>query len=187
MSGHSKWSTIKHKKGALDAKRGKLFSQLSKQIRVAVKEGASSDPKSSPVLRLALDKAKAANMPKDKIQKAIDRGMGKGKQGQIQEVIYEGFSSTGVGMLIIAQTDNTQRSSAEIKAALSRNNASLGSPGSANYLFERLDDGSYQANMLMPISLEEKKKLEKLVDILLNLEDIEEVVVATKLDTLEES
>lgn len=177
MSGHSKWSTIKHKKGAADAKRGKLFSQISKNIRIATKTLGSGDPKHNSGLRLAIEKARAANMSKENIQKAIDRGLGKGKSGQIEEVVYEGFGPSGVGVLVIALTDNKQRTSANIKNIFAKNGGSLGSPGSAKYLFQRSDDGNeYTVVVPLPVTDEAiKHQIESLLESLLEDEDVEDV------------
>ncbi|MEN8253673.1 MAG: YebC/PmpR family DNA-binding transcriptional regulator [Patescibacteria group bacterium] len=182
MSGHSKWSTIKHKKGITDAKRGKLFSQLAKNIRIATKEGGSGDPKINSSLRLAIDKARAANMPKENLQRAIDRGMGKGKGGQIQEILYEGFGPGGVAMLIVSLTDNKQRTSAEIKNILSKAGGSLGSPGSASYMFKREKDFNY--TVIIPTVVDDEslqKKLEELMDKLRENEDVEDVYCTANL------
>lgn len=189
MAGHSKWNNIKNRKGAVDAKRGKVFSQLSKLIRIAVKEGGSGDPQFNPSLRTVLDKARAANMPKDNIQKAIERGLGKSASGQaIQEVVYEAFGPAGSALLIVAQTDNLNRTSGEIKFALSRNHGSLGSPGSASYLFTRNDQGEFVPNM--PYALEDPKDLEKiqnLIEVLRENEDVEDIYASVELPDMEES
>ena len=179
MSGHSKWSTIKHKKGALDEKKGRVFSQLAKLIRVAVKQGKSGDVNFNPSLRIVVEKAKSANMPREKIQKAIDRGLGKSSSGKvIQEIVYEGFGPHGIGMLIIAMTDNSQRTSAEIRNILSKAGGSLGSPGSAMYLFTR-DGEDYTTTIPMPVTDPNLiEKLENLFDELRELDEVEEVVSA---------
>ena len=177
MSGHSKWSTIKHKKGALDAKRGKIFSQISKDIRVAVKSGGE-DEGSNPRLRTSLEKARTANMPKENIQRALDRGMGRGKNGTIAEVVYEGFGPGGVGMMIVAMTDNRQRTSADVKSILAKSGGSLGSPGSAAYMFERDGEGGYQVKMAIPADEQSTQKLEDLADELLAHDDVEDVYLA---------
>jgi len=177
MSGHSKWSTIKHKKGALDAKRGKIFSQISKDIRVAVKSGGE-DEGSNPRLRTSLEKARTANMPKENIQRALDRGMGRGKNGTIAEVVYEGFGPGGVGMMIVAMTDNRQRTSADVKSILAKSGGSLGSPGSAAYMFERDGEGGYQVKMAIPADEQSTQKLEDLADELRAHDDVEDVYLA---------
>lgn len=176
MAGHSKWANIKNRKGAQDAKRGKIFSQVSKLIKAAVKEGGSGDPQFNPGLRTALDKAKAANMPKDKIQKAIDRGLGKTASGaSIQEVVYEGYGPNGVGVIAVAMTDNVQRTASDVKFIFSRNNASLGGPNSVMFMFERNQEGEYQPTMPIEVDQPTRDQVEKLVDELRENEDIEDV------------
>jgi YebC/PmpR family DNA-binding regulatory protein len=177
MAGHSKWNNIKNRKGAVDAKRGKIFTQLSKLIKTAVKEGGSGDPQSNAALRLAMDKARAANMPKEKIQKAIDRGLGKSTSGaSLQEIIYEGYGPGGVGFLINAVTDNANRTSSEIKYIFSRSGGSLGGPGSVAYMFERNQAGDYETTMPMIITDEkEQQALQKVIDNLRENDDVEDV------------
>jgi YebC/PmpR family DNA-binding regulatory protein len=137
MSGHSKWSSIKHKKGAADAKRGKLFSKLARAITVAARDGGG-DPDGNPALATAVQKARDASMPKDKIQKAIDTGTGAGSDGEaIERVIYEGYGPAGVAVLVEALTDNRNRASAEIRFAFSKNGGNLGEPGSVAWIFEK--------------------------------------------------
>jgi YebC/PmpR family DNA-binding regulatory protein len=137
MSGHSKWSSIKHKKGAADAKRGKLFSKLARAITVAAREGGG-DPEGNPALATAVQKARDASMPKDKIQKAIDTGTGAGSASEaIERVIYEGYGPAGVAVLVEALTDNRNRASAEIRFAFSKNGGNLGEPGSVAWIFEK--------------------------------------------------
>jgi YebC/PmpR family DNA-binding regulatory protein len=184
MAGHSKWNNIKNRKGAVDAKRGKIFSNISKLIRIAVREGKSGDPKLNPSLRVALDKARAANMPKTNIQKAIERGLGKTSSGNvIQEIVYEGFGPGGVATIVVAMTDNPNRTAAEVKFAFSRNEGSLGSPGSAMYMFKRNNDGGYECTM--PMELEDKQAINSLNSMLEKLresEDVEDIYLATKLE-----
>lgn len=175
MSGHSKWATIKHKKGAQDAKRGKLFSQLAKNIRVAVKEGGSGDPNQNPGLRLAVDKARAANMPSDNIKRAIDRGLGTGKGGQLEEVMYEGYGPNGVGFIVTVITDNKMRTASEIRSLFSRSGGSLGGPGSAAFLFERDDDGNYVVKIPVTLSESDFVVIEKFEESLQEHDDVEEV------------
>jgi YebC/PmpR family DNA-binding regulatory protein len=182
MAGHSKWNNIKNRKGAADEKRATVFAQLSKQIRIAVKEGKSDNPQFNPTLRLALDKARAANMPKDKIQRALDRGMGRGAAGAtIQEVTYEAFGPGGVALLIQAVTDNLNRTGGEIRFALSRNGGSLAGPGSAKYMFERTADGhGYQTTMPMDVSDADGEALLTLIEALQEHDDVEEVFTNAK-------
>lgn len=181
MSGHSKWNNIKNRKGAQDKLKSKNFSQLSRLIRAATKQGASGDPKSNPSLRLILDKARVANMPKEKVQKAIDAALGKGTGSQIQEIVYEGFGPGGVGMMIVALTDNLNRSSSEIRFLLSKYSGSLGSPGSVKYMFTRGEEGEFVATMKFPVSAEDNDKLLELIDVLRDNEDVEDVFVACDL------
>lgn len=181
MAGHSKWNNIKNRKGAVDTKRAKIFGQLAKQIRIAVREGKSGDPKSNPTLRMVLEKARAANMPKENIQKAIERGLGKSASGaSIQEVVYEGFAPGGVAILIVAQSDNANRTSSEIKFILSRAGGSLGGPGSAMYMFERSGD-EFVCTMPLTVDAESTEKLYALVQSLRENDDVEEVFLATEL------
>jgi len=137
MSGHSKWSSIKHKKGAADAKRGKLFSKLARAIIVAARDGGG-DPENNPTLATAIQKARDVSMPKDNIQRAIDRGTGAGADSAaIEHILYEGYGPGGVAILVEALTDNRNRASAEIRFAFSSHGGSLGEPGSVAYLFEK--------------------------------------------------
>jgi YebC/PmpR family DNA-binding regulatory protein len=137
MSGHSKWSSIKHKKGAADAKRGKLFSKLARAITVAARDGGG-DTEGNPALATAVQKAREASMPKDKIQKAIDTGTGAGADSAaIERVLYEGYGPNGVAVLVEALTDNRNRASAEIRHAFSSHGGSLGEPGSVAWIFEK--------------------------------------------------
>jgi YebC/PmpR family DNA-binding regulatory protein len=128
VSGHSKWSSIKHKKGAADAKRGKLFTKLARAIAVAARDGGG-DPDGNPALATAIQKAKEASMPKDNIQRAIDRGTGAGGDAAaIETVLFEGYGPGGAAILVEALTDNRNRTSAEVRHAFSKHNGSLGGP-----------------------------------------------------------
>ena len=181
MSGHSKWNNIKNRKGAQDAKKGKIFSQLSRQIREAVKQGGSGDPKTNASLRLILDKARAANMPKDKVQRSIDVALGNGTAANVKEVVYEGFAPGGVAMMIVALTDNANRTSSELRNILSKAGGSLGGPGSAQYMFQRAEDGSFTATMKIDLSEDQIGPIVELIDTLGENEDVEEVFIATDL------
>ncbi|MBN2306271.1 MAG: YebC/PmpR family DNA-binding transcriptional regulator [Anaerolineae bacterium] len=137
MSGHSKWSTIKRKKGAEDAKRGKVFTKIAREIVMAAREGGA-DPDSNSGLRLAIDKARAANMPKDNIERAINRGAGVGDDAvQMEEIVYEGYGPHGVALVIEVVTDNKNRTLADIKYVLNRNNGNLASSGAVTWQFEQ--------------------------------------------------
>lgn len=135
MSGHSKWSTIKRKKGATDAKRGQLFTQLARGISMAAREGGG-DPDTNFSLRLAIDKARASNMPKDNIERAIKRGTGEDKEGgSLEKIIYEGYGPNGVALIIETVTDNRNRTVAELRHLLTKAGGSLGEGGSVAWQF----------------------------------------------------
>jgi YebC/PmpR family DNA-binding regulatory protein len=135
MSGHSKWATIKHKKAALDAKRGKSFTRIIKEINIAARNGG--DPDSNPRLRTAILAAKAASMPADNIKKAIMRGTGELEGGQIEEVMFEGYGPGGAAVLVNVATDNRNRTVSEIRHAFSKNGGNMGSEGSVAWMFDR--------------------------------------------------
>ncbi|WP_119067776.1 YebC/PmpR family DNA-binding transcriptional regulator [Rubrobacter indicoceani] len=137
MSGHSKWSTIKRKKGAADAKRGALFGKLSRAITVAAKEGGG-DPEMNPNLSLAVQKAKDANMPNDNIDRAIAKGTGSGSDGSEYEAItYEGYAPGGVAVLVDVLTDNRNRTASDVRFIFTKNGGKLGTSGSVAYMFDR--------------------------------------------------
>ena len=137
MSGHSKWSTIKRKKGANDAKRGKIFTRLGREISIAAR-GGGGGPDTNFSLRLAVDKAKAENMPKDNIERAIKRGTGEDKDGaQFEEVMYEAYAPNGIALIIECMTDNRNRAVSEIRHVLNRSGGSLGEGGSVAWQFTR--------------------------------------------------
>lgn len=137
MSGHSKWSTIKHKKAATDAKRGKLFTRLTKEITIAARE-RGGDPEFNPRLRLAIDNAKEANMPKDNIERAVKRGTGELEGAELQEIVYEGIAPHGVGLIVEIVTDNRNRAVAELRHVLSRFGGSMADAGSVAWQFQRM-------------------------------------------------
>lgn len=140
MSGHSKWKTIKRQKGTADQKRGAIFTKLSKAIIIAVKQsGGITDPASNFRLRLAIDSAKAANMPKDTIDRAIEKASGKG-EGELSEAVYEGFAPHGVNVMVEAATDNPTRTGQEIKNIFTKQGGSFGQPGSSSYLFKKMGE-----------------------------------------------
>jgi len=137
MSGHSKWSQIKRQKGVADVKRGKVFTKLANAVIIAVREGKSGDPVANFKLRLVMEQARAANMPKDNIQKAIDRALGRIEgAGQIEEVKYEGYGPFGIAVMVEAATDSKNRTTSEVKNTLERAGGSLGGPGSVSWMFE---------------------------------------------------
>lgn len=136
MAGHSKWSTIKRAKGAADAKRGQLFTKLAREITVAARTGLP-DPESNPRLRLAIQKARGENMPKDNIDRAIARATGGDGSANYDEITYEGYGPAGIALLIQAMTDNRNRTVSEVRAALTRAGGSLGESGSVGWMFDQ--------------------------------------------------
>jgi YebC/PmpR family DNA-binding regulatory protein len=136
MSGHSKWATIKHKKGALDAKRGKIFTRLIKEIMVAAKAGGG-DPDGNPRLRTAILAAKSENMPNDNIQRAIKRGTGEIEGAQYEDIMFEGYGPGGVAVMVETLTDNRNRAVSEIRHAFSKNGGNLGESNSVSYMFSK--------------------------------------------------
>jgi YebC/PmpR family DNA-binding regulatory protein len=155
MSGHSKWASIKHKKAATDARRGQLFTKLARAISVAAREGGG-DPDSNFTLSAAIQKARDYSMPKDSIQRAIDRGTGAGADGEtIERVLYEGYGPSGVAVLVEALTDNRNRTSADVRHTFDKNSGSLGEPGSVAWVFEKrgvvmVDADRYTEDDLIP-------------------------------------
>ena len=135
MSGHSKWATIKHKKAALDAKRGKNFTRIIKEITIAARSGG--DPDGNPRLRTAILAAKAVSMPSDNIKKAVMRGTGELEGGQIEEVMFEGYGPGGAAVLVNVATDNRNRTVSEIRHVFSKNGGNMGEQGSVAWMFER--------------------------------------------------
>jgi len=136
MSGHSKWSTIKHKKAAVDKKRGKIFTRIAKEITIAAKEGGG-DPDSNNALGLAIDNAKAANMPKDNIERAIKRGTGELEGGELLELMYEVYGPNGIGILVEVVTDNKNRAIAELRHCVNKNGGNMADSGSVAWQFTR--------------------------------------------------
>ena len=155
MSGHSKWASIKHKKKAVDAKRGKLFTKLTRAIQVAAREGGG-DPEGNPSLALAVQKARDASMPKDNIERAIAKGSGADQDAAAFEALtYEGYGPGGVALLVETLTDNRNRTGSEVRLAFSRHGGNLGEPGSVAWIFEKkgelvTDAGRYSEDDLMP-------------------------------------
>jgi len=158
MSGHSKWSTIKRKKGALDAKRGKIFTKLIKEITVAARMGGG-DPESNPRLRAAMAGAKAENMPKDNIERAIKKGTGELEGVQYEEIVYEGYGPGGVAILIEILTDNKNRSIADVRHIFSKHGGNLGENGCVSWMFDKkglivFSKDSVSEDDIMDIALE---------------------------------
>ncbi len=155
MSGHSKWATIKHKKAALDAKRGKMFTRIIKEITIAARNGG--DPDGNPRLRTAILAAKAVSMPSDNIKKAIMRGTGELEGGQIDEVMFEGYGPGGAAVLVNVATDNRNRTVSEIRHAFSKNGGNMGEQGSVAWMFER------KSQILLPKEAAEEDALMTIV------------------------
>ncbi len=157
MSGHSKWATIKHKKGALDAKRGRIFTRIIKEIMIAARNGG--DPDANARLRTAVAAAKAVSMPSDNIKRAIMRGTGELEGGQIDEVMYEGYGPGGAAVLVAVATDNKNRTVSEIRHAFSKNGGNMGEQGSVSWMFERkseivIDGDKATEDTLMNLALD---------------------------------
>ena len=158
MSGHSKWATIKHKKGKTDARRGKLFSKLSRGITVAAREGGA-DPAMNISLANAIEKAKAESMPKDNIERAIQRGVG-GAEGETYEsIVYEGYGPAGVAIIVEVLTDNRNRSAAEVRNIFSKHSGQLAQPGAVAWVFERrgsivIDGEKYTEDDIMAAAID---------------------------------
>jgi YebC/PmpR family DNA-binding regulatory protein len=158
MSGHNKWSTIKHKKGAADAKRGKIFTRILKEMTVAARMGGG-DPNGNPRLRAAIAEAKANNMPKDNIERAVKRGTGEIEGATYEEVTYEGYGPGGVAIMVEAMTDNTNRTTPEIRHIFEKNGGNMGTPGSVRFQFERkgyfaIEKSAVSEDKLMEVALE---------------------------------
>lgn len=158
MSGHSKWSSIKHKKGAADARRGKLFSKLSRAITVAAREGGP-DPAANATLATAIQKARDNSMPKDNIERAVQRGAGAGEGEAYETITYEGYGPNGVAVLVEAVTDNRNRTAADVRNIFVRNNGKLGETGSVAWVFERkgtiiVEVGSIDEDELMTVAID---------------------------------
>ena len=157
MSGHSKWSTIKRKKGAIDAERGKVFAKLAKEIYVAAKSG-DPDPVNNAALRMVIEKAKSENMPKSNIQNAIDKAKQKGNGENYESVRYEGYGPSGIAIMIECLTDNRNRTASFVRSTLTKRGGNLGTDGSVSYLFKRkgliILDKKYDEDKLMEDALE---------------------------------
>lgn len=172
MSGHSKWSTIKHKKAAADSKRGQIFTKLGRAITIAAKEGGP-DITANFKLRLVVDKARAVNMPKVNIERAIEKGSGLGAGGSLETAVYEGFGPAQVAVIIEVVTDNKNRAAAEIKKAFERGGGSLGQPGSVAYLFSK--KGRLQVDKQADVD----NQILKIID--MGVDDVEAVAEAVEI------
>ena len=155
MSGHSKWATIKHAKGAADAKRGQMFTKFIKEISIAARMGGG-DPNGNPRLRTAILKARAANMPKDNIERAIKKGTGELGGASYEELLYEGYAPGGVAVLVEVLTDNKNRAAANVRNLFSKNGGNLGATGSVAYMFNRKGVIEYDAEVVSEEKLMEE-------------------------------
>jgi YebC/PmpR family DNA-binding regulatory protein len=177
MAGHSKWANIQHRKGAQDAKRGKLFTKLIREITVAARIGGGGDSATNPRLRAAIDKALANNMTKDTIERAIKRGMGAGDSESFEEIRYEGYGPSGVAVMVDCLTDNRNRTVAEVRHAFSKCGGNLGTGGSVAYLFEKQGVFSFSADSdedaIIEVALEAGAQ-----DVIRNQDDSIEVLTA---------
>jgi len=158
MSGHSKWHSIKHKKGALDAKRGRMFTKLIKEITIAARIGGG-DAEGNPRLRKAIQDAKAVNMPADNIKRAVQKGTGELEGGQIEEIMYEGYGPGGVAMLVEVVTDNRNRTVSEIRHVFSKNGGNMGESGSVSWMFHKkgyigIDKSKADEDTLMTLAID---------------------------------
>jgi len=171
MSGHNKWSKIKHKKGAEDAKRSKLFSVFAKQIAMEAK--ATKGDKNSPRLRAVIEKARASNFPSENVERAVQKGMGTG-ESSYTEVFYEAYGPGGVGIIVTGITDSPNRTNSEIKHLLSKNNGSLGGQGSVTWAFTKTSEG-WEAQTKIPVDEQVGESLGALIDALEEQDDVEGV------------
>jgi YebC/PmpR family DNA-binding regulatory protein len=170
MSGHSKWSTIKRDKAANDSKKSQAFTKLTRAITVAAKSGA--DPETNAALRIAIEKAKQARMPKDNIERAVLKGFGGGEGSQYEEVVYEGYGPEGVAFYVRALTDNRNRTVAEIRNIFSRHGGSLGGAGSVAYIFGDVENPAFEIEIL---DEHKAQAVLNLVDALEDHDDVSEV------------
>ena len=176
MAGHSKWANIKHRKARQDASRGKIWTKVIREITVAAKGGP--DPADNPRLRLALDKANAANMPKDTIKRAIQKGSGTGETGALEELVFEGYGPNGVAILVETMTDNRNRTVADVRHAFTKFGGNMGTDGSVAYLFNKLGivhvETTYEEDKIMEIALEAG------ADDFIVLDDYYEIITSSK-------
>ena len=168
MSGHSKWKTIKHKKGLKDAKRGKMFTKLARAITVAAQKG-DPDPEMNPTLRTAIDNARQFSMPKDNIKRAIERGSGGGEGASFQELMLEGYGPEGVAIVCEVLTDNRNRAVAEVRKIFDKHGGSLGEQGSASYIFKD------PQNPLFEVKIEDKSVADKVLGLVEHLDEHDDV------------
>lgn len=194
MSGHSKWASIKHKKGALDAKRGKIFTKIIKEITVAAKIGGG-DPEANPRLRTAILKAKSENMPKDNIERAIKKGTGDLEGVDYVELTYEAYGPGGVAVMIDALTDNKNRTAADVRSVLTKSGGNLGESGCVSYLFQRkgiitYNSSEYSEDQIFELALdagaEDVKSEGDVIEVITSPDDFVMVLEALQANDLKE-
>lgn len=173
MSGHSHWAGIKHRKGLNDVKRGKVFTKFGKLITIAAREGGGN-PESNLKLKFAIEQARAANMPKENIERAIKRGTGELKGGTLEEIIYEAYGPGGIMMIIKTVTDNKNRTVSEVKSILSDFGGKLGGPGSVMWNFEKAEEGLKPKSAFL-VDETAKNQYDKLLEALVEQDDVQEV------------
>ena len=191
MAGHSKWENIKHRKARQDASRGKVWTKVIREITVAAKGGP--DPDDNPRLRLALDKANAANMPKDNIKRAIEKGSGTGDTGALEEIVLEGYGPGGVAIMVEAMSDNRNRTVSDVRHAFSKFGGNLGTDGSVSYLFNKIGiihiAKSYSEEDILDIALEagadDLVDEEDYFEIITSSSDLENVLKSLKENNIE--
>jgi YebC/PmpR family DNA-binding regulatory protein len=191
MAGHSKWANIKHRKARQDASRGKVWTKVIREITVAAKGGP--DPDDNPRLRLALDKANAANMPKDNIKRAIEKGSGTGDTGALEEIVLEGYGPGGVAIMVEAMSDNRNRTVSDVRHAFSKFGGNLGTDGSVSYLFNKIGiihvAKSYSEEDVLDIALEagadDLVDEEDYFEIITSSSDLENVLKSLKENNIE--
>ena len=174
MSGHSKWAQIKRAKGANDAARGRLFTKIGKEILVAVKQGGT-DPNTNTRLRLAIEKARGANMPGDNIQRCIKNAAGDANKSNFESIKYEGYGPGGVAVIVEALTDNKNRTAGAVRSAFEKFGGSLGVSGSVVFMFERNDSGEWTPQFTMPVPDDKHTAFEKFLDMLDENDDVQDV------------
>jgi len=191
MAGHSKWANIKHRKARQDASRGKVWTKVIREITVAAKSGP--DPDDNPRLRLALDKANAANMPKDNIKRAIEKGSGTGDTGALEEIVLEGYGPGGVAIMVEAMSDNRNRTVSDVRHAFSKFGGNLGTDGSVSYLFNKIGiihvAKTYSEEDILDIALEagadDLVDEEDYFEIITSSSDLENVLKSLKENNIE--
>ena len=191
MAGHSKWANIKHRKARQDASRGKVWTKVIREITVAAKGGP--DPDDNPRLRLALDKANAANMPKDNIKRAIEKGSGTGDTGALEEIVLEGYGPGGVAIMVEAMSDNRNRTVSDVRHAFSKFGGNLGTDGSVSYLFNKIGiihvAKTYSEEDILDIALEagadDLVDEEDYFEIITSSSDLEDVLKSLKQNNIE--